>query len=188
METIIHIDQLIFKFIHFDMSNSLFDFYLPIFRMKYTWAPIYIFIISYLFFNIKKGVWMTFFVIILTVITADVTSSHLIKKNVKRIRPCNVEYFYTIERVPCGSGYSFTSSHAANHFALSLILMLTIAKRRRVKLLLWLWAIIIAFSQIYVGVHYPLDVIAGGFLGVGIACFYYQVYKYLQKSKVLAEY
>jgi undecaprenyl-diphosphatase len=152
--------------------------------MKYTWVPIYIFIISYLFFNIKKGAWLTFIIIILTVVTADITSSHLIKKNVKRIRPCNVENLYTIERVPCGSGYSFTSSHAANHFALSLILIMTIAKRKRVKLLLWSWAIVIAFSQVYVGVHYPLDVIVGGLLGCFIAFLYFKVYEQISYSKI----
>lgn len=117
--------------------------------------------------------------IVLTVGTADGVSSHLIKKNVKRIRPCNTEELYTIPRVRCGSGYSFTSSHAANHFGLSVFLILAVAKRRSVKVLLLFWAFMVSFSQIYVGVHYPLDVIAGGILGAFIAYVFWILYKKL---------
>jgi len=68
--------------------------------------------------------------------------------------------------VHCGSGYSFTSSHATNHFALAVFIFLTLGK------LGWyfrwpfiLWATIIAYSQVYVGVHFPLDIISGAILG-----------------------
>ena len=67
----------------------------------------------------------------------------------------------------CGAGYSFTSSHAANHFAVATFLIMTIGQiLPKIKKWLWLWAASIALAQVYVGVHFPLDVLAGGILGV----------------------
>jgi undecaprenyl-diphosphatase len=102
---------------------------------------------------------------------SDTTSSNLIKKNVRRLRPCNdVEMQDRIhERVRCGGGYSFTSSHAANHFAAAVFLIgvFGLSGRWQQKALLG-WAAAIAVSQVYVGVHYPLDVTCGALLGVAI--------------------
>jgi undecaprenyl-diphosphatase len=159
------------------MSNTVFDFYLPVLRNKLFWIPVYVFIISFLFFRYKKAAWLLLLFLILTLGAADIISSHLIKKNVERIRPCNVEQLHTIPRVSCGSGYSFTSSHAANHFALSVFLILSVARRRSVKGILFFWAFIVSFSQVYVGVHYPLDVIMGALLGTFIAFVFYYLYK-----------
>ena len=110
---------------------------------------------------------------LLTVSTSDLVSSRLIKNNVKRSRPCNTELAGLVERVPCGSGYSFTSSHATNHFALSSFLFFLFGralKRHRWWLLVWAASIVLA--QIYVGKHYPLDVMVGAILGclIGWMC------------------
>ena len=102
---------------------------------------------------------------------ADTTSSRLIKNTVKRVRPCNDENvkMHVKLLVPCGSGYSFTSSHAANHFAAAVFIIFTFLDNRKwLKWSLLVWAASISFGQVYVGVHYPLDVICGGLLGSGI--------------------
>jgi len=137
-------------------------------RNKYVWIPLYIFIISFTLFNIKsKGIFLVLF-LLLSVGLADYTSSSVVKKTIKRPRPCRqVELQEEIVlMVHCGSGYSFTSSHATNHFALAVFIFLTLGK------LGWyfrwpfiLWATIIAYSQVYVGVHFPLDIISGAILG-----------------------
>ena len=99
---------------------------------------------------------------------ADLTSSRLVKKSFQRLRPCNeigLENSLN-ERIGCGKSYSFTSSHATNHFALSMFLILLLGTRFKwIKIPLFLWAVSIAFAQVYVGVHYPSDVLAGALLG-----------------------
>jgi undecaprenyl-diphosphatase len=82
-----------------------------------------------------------------------------------------------IERVSCGSGYSFTSSHATNHFCIAAFLVSVFGTyMRKWKYVWWAWASLISIAQVYVGVHYPLDIIGGGLLGtiigtsMGILC------------------
>ena len=168
MEYLIALDESIFILINRSWQNTFFDWLLPYWRNKYFWLPLYLVLLYFLFTKIgKKSVWILLF-LGLTVAASDLTSSFLIKENVERIRPCNDPAFMknVFLRAPCGSGYSFTSSHAANHFAIALFLILIFGKRlKKWRYALLFWAISIGFAQIYVGVHYPLDVLFGFLVG-----------------------
>lgn len=168
----LELDQALFLWVNVDLSNSIFDVVLPMLRSKLIWIPVYAFIIAFCAFNFSpKTAFGLVLSMLLTVGLADAVSSKLIKNQVERLRPCNNTELSTkmIKRVPCGAGYSFTSSHAANHFALSFFLIGTIGfLMRRVIVPLLLWAIIICFAQIYVGVHYPSDVFFGALVGLVI--------------------
>ncbi len=168
MTELLHFDEQLFHLINSGWHNPFFDVVMPFLRNKYVWMPFYLFLFAFLLINFKKNGLFIVLALALTIGMADVTSSHLIKKNVKRLRPCKV-----IERpsdlhllVPCGSGYSFPSSHAANHFAIAIFLSLTLGKMFRwIRLPLLLWALSISLAQVYVGVHFPLDITAGALLG-----------------------
>lgn len=164
-------DQEAFLAINQGLSNVFFDWLMPVLRNPYTWAPLYLFIIVFCVRNYRnKGILIVLFILI-TFGIADALSSSVIKKSVKRIRPCNdIEFKEEVAvRVRCGSGYSFTSSHATNHFAISMVLIMIFY--RRWKSILWLallWATLVSIAQVYVGVHYPLDIIGGALLGSAI--------------------
>ncbi len=177
MQEILELDFYFFYLINSGLTNSLFDFLLPILRFKLTWIPFYLFLIWYLVSRYKKIGLIISLAAILTVGFSDYTSSSLIKKSIERERPCNIEQppYPVIQRIGCG-GYSFTSSHATNHFALSVFLILIIGKRFQwIKWPLLIWASTISFSQIYVGVHFPLDIFGGALLGTFIAFFAYKI-------------
>ena len=185
--SIVELDQHIFHLLNGEWTNSVFDTILPIYRDKYFWLPVYIFIISFAVFNQgKKAYWFLLF-LVATVGAADLVSSEGIKKNVKRIRPCNdIELTEVRSLVRCGSGYSFTSNHATNHFALSFFLLGTIGlKRRKLRWALVGWAVSIAYAQVYVGVHYPIDVLSGAILGILIAKLFLWLYKASGKSLIM---
>lgn len=171
LNQLIDIDQEIFLAINQGLSNPFFDWLLPILRNPYTWAPMYLFLVIFFIRTYgKMGVLVVAFTLI-NFGASDGISSHLIKKNVQRVRPCNDLAFkeQVNLRVRCGSGYSFTSSHATNHFAMAFFWIALF--RRRWKHAFWLgvtWAALISFSQIYVGVHYPADILAGAILGTAI--------------------
>jgi len=108
---------------------------------------------------------------------ADFTSSKIVKPLIERVRPCNDTTlpFEVRELVKCGGGYSFTSSHATNHFV---SLVLGFLRKKWITWALLTWAASIAYGQVYVGVHYPLDVITGAVLGSLIGLSFELIYRW----------
>ncbi len=167
MESLLNIDYYLFQLINQKLSNPFFDFLLVWMRNEYIWVPLYIFIIAFTIFNYKaKSYWLLLFMF-LTVGCSDFISSQVIKKNIKRDRPCrNVHVETVTPRVKCGKAYSFTSSHATNHFAIATFLSFTFGQFfRKIRWPLFTWAGMICLAQVYVGVHFPFDVICGAMLG-----------------------
>jgi membrane-associated phospholipid phosphatase len=185
MNFIENLDQNLFFFINNRLHIGFLDHYMPYWRSMYFWLPLYVFFISYLAINVGKKGWILLLALVLTVGVADIASSRIVKKTVARLRPCNDEKTKHKVKllVSCGGGYSFTSSHATNHFAVAVFLFFSFFKNnRKLKWVLVAWATSIAFGQVYVGVHYPLDVICGALLGsfIGfLGAFYYTQYAHL---------
>lgn len=169
IDPLIALDKELFLSVNQGMSNAFFDWLMPILRNRFTWAPLYLFIIIFSIKNYKKEGVMMILALLLNFGISDSVSSSLIKNSVQRLRPCNdIELReQMVQRVRCSSGFSFTSSHATNHFAMAVLLIILFY--RRWKHVLWLallWAASISFAQIYVGVHYPGDILAGALLGI----------------------
>lgn len=168
MEYLQQLDWQLFQWINARIANDLFDMVLPWLRNKYFWIPAYGFIISFFIFNWRaRGVLITFY-LFLVFFCCDSFSSRILKPTFERNRPCNEPEHteFVILRVNCSGGYSFPSSHAVNHAGISLFLFLFFRKllKNRAGIFL-IWAILPGFAQIYVGVHYPLDVISGFIIG-----------------------
>lgn len=184
MDAILQLDESLFHIINSWGQNVFFDWLMPLWRNKLTWIPLYIFLAGILLYHLKvKGLYLLL-ALGLTIGIADTVSSKFIKKTVKRERPCRNENLQDVRiLVHCGGGYSFTSSHATNHFAVAAFLIfLTAGVFGKWRYLLWIWAALVAYAQVYVGVHYPLDVICGGVLGVLIAYFTASIYRNLQQQ------
>ncbi|MEL6986359.1 MAG: phosphatase PAP2 family protein [Bacteroidota bacterium] len=169
-----------FELINQEWSNPIFDLVLPFLRNKLFWIPLYLFLITFLAFNFGKKTIPFLLAIVICVMFTDFLSSEVIKKSVKRERPCR--FYETAQNVQlrahCGSGYSFTSSHAANHFGLAMIFSILFWKRRKKWSLIFLfWAGLISFSQVYVGVHFPLDIFAGALIGILIGFIVMYLYR-----------
>ena len=167
IETLRHIDRLLFHFINHDIANPVFDMLCPWFREKMTWIPFYV-AAAYLVFR-KYGAQKTLLLITLgaiTILLSDQTSG-IFKHLIHRLRPCNnPEMYVRLMIESCGVGYSFVSAHAANHFALATFVAFLVNGNKKVIALLYLWAASVALSQVYVGVHYPADVFAGAIVGI----------------------
>lgn len=188
MTELLQFDEQIFNLINGAWHNSWLDAFFPVWRDKKTWIPLYIVLIIFAVYRFKiRGLWWIM-ALMLCVGAADATSSHLIKKNVKRVRPCNdMEFKEEVQLlVGCGKGYSFTSSHATNHFAMAAFIIFTLGLIYPwLRWPFWLWAGSIAFGQVYVGVHYPLDVLAGSLLGLLIGRLAALLYLKQKKISVL---
>ncbi len=171
MGDLVQIDVWLFHLINVDWQNDWLDQLMPIWRNKYFWGPLYLFLISFVLINYPKKGWIWLLALMLCITLGDTVSSKIIKKSVKRLRPCHSTNFQPDYHlgVVCGSGYSFPSSHATNHFAVALFIILTLGTSFKwIRIPLFLWAASIAYGQVYVGVHYPFDVLFGTLLGIGI--------------------
>jgi membrane-associated phospholipid phosphatase len=176
-------DTALFLKIHRDLGNDFFDFIMPLVRNRFFWAPLYLFIIIFCVRQYKKQGYYIILGVLLTFAAGDLIASRIIKPTVQRIRPCNEVTLANkiIKRVPCGSGYSFPSAHATNHFAIAIFLIGVFYRKWKLILPIGLtWAALIAFAQIYVGVHYPIDTMAGAILGTFIGLIISTIYKKLQ--------
>src|SRR5690606_16011119 len=145
-----------------------FDWLMPLLRNRFFWTPLYLFMAIFFVRNYGRQGWMILAFMGITFGITDYSSSSIIKPAVERLRPCNdpVLKADVNNLVHCGSGYSMPSSHAANHFALALFLVGVFShKWRPILVLAPLWAFSISFAQVYVGVHYPGDILFGGILG-----------------------
>lgn len=184
MTGLLELDVQLFHWINGSWSNPLFDYIVPYWRHKLLWIPLYVFILSFMIINFRNRAFLMCVGILLTTTLSDVSSSHIIKKSVERLRPCNtpdIRKDMTL-RVRCGTGYSFTSSHATNHFAVAWIVIFLLGKRWKwIKSPMLLWAGTISLGQVYVGVHFPLDILCGAMLGYFCALLAYRMYLYLER-------
>lgn len=165
-------DRWLFIQVNSEWTNSVFDSVLPFMRNGTYWAPLYLFLIVFMLMNFKgKGGWWIL-LCIATIALTDMIGTYGFKHNFYRYRPCSDINFFSQVRLlvdRCSGGYSFTSNHAANHFGMATFFFVTFRTTPVLKKWAWagfLWAGLIAYAQVYVGVHYPLDVLAGTLLGL----------------------
>lgn len=168
MEQIISLDHTFFDWINHAWQHPFLDSIMPYWRDKKTWIPAYLILTGILFYKYKIKALYFLVAMAVTIGISDQISSEIIKKTVKRDRPCREVSLDppATALIHCGGGYSFPSSHAVNHFAVAVFLIVTWGRRwSKWKYLLLLWAASIAIGQVYVGVHYPIDITFGALLG-----------------------
>jgi membrane-associated phospholipid phosphatase len=170
MEQLLTYDRQLFRIINSKWSNAFFDWLMPWLRNSNVWLPLYLFLLLFGLINYKKTGWWWVIFGACTVILTDFISSKLIKELIIRTRPCNdpslADYIHVLVGYRPQSS-SFVSSHAANHFGMAMYFYSTLRKTvGQWSLLFFFWAFSIAFAQVYVGVHFPLDVTCGALIGI----------------------
>jgi undecaprenyl-diphosphatase len=164
------IDQSLFHQINGVWHHPLLDTILPWTRHSNNWIPLYLVLLGWMGYQIGSKTWKWLLFALLNVTLTDQVSSSIFKPLFHRLRPCNDPALFGKTRLlleHCSGGFSFTSSHAANHFGLAMFIFISwgVAMERVTKYF-FVWAGIIAFAQVYVGVHYPLDILGGTIIGL----------------------
>jgi undecaprenyl-diphosphatase len=180
-----HLDQQLFLFLN-SLNSPFFDKVMYAISGRVIWAPVYLTILIYLGVSYKRKFWVILVFIILAVTLADQISVQLFKNVFHRLRPCHepsLDGLVHLVRGECGGLYGFVSSHASNSFNVALLSLMLI-KKRWYTISIITWASVIGYSRIYLGVHYPGDVICGGMLGSLVGWGVYKLYE-LTDDKVL---
>ncbi|MCX7937046.1 MAG: phosphatase PAP2 family protein [Chlorobi bacterium] len=174
------VDQLLFTTINQGASNVVFDAVMPIVTKLQWWLPVFVLGIGWLVVRGGKTGRQCALLVLAAVAVADPITNRLIKPLVARERPCR-QLPQVILRIPCADGPSFPSSHAVNMAAVATVVS---AFYRRGRWLWWFAALLVGFSRIYVGVHFPFDVISGWIGGI---VFGMLTVKAIQKSAALLQ-
>lgn len=160
------------------LGTEQFDtFWITVTEIK-SWIPLFVlFLLMFVVkFPRKKAffqiAWVSFLAVFITFLT------YTVKNWVARPRPCNdetINSFIRILKTPVD--YSFFSGHASSSFAITLLVYLLLRERARWTWIFFLWPILFTYSRIYVGVHFPLDIVVGALVGVLSALLFYTIYK-----------
>lgn len=164
-------DLEVWKTVHANGHTPFLDIVIPFVRNENFWAPLYIFLLVYVTLNFKKAGWVWCLLFFAAFGCSDYINSSILKPLFDRLRPCNTPELQSMMHllVPCGGGKSFPSSHAANHFAMGVFSAITFSRHLKFAWVFFIaWALLVSYAQVYVGVHFPLDVLGGAVVGTVI--------------------
>jgi membrane-associated phospholipid phosphatase len=171
VEWLIRTDKQCFIFIQTHLAGPYADPVMLVIRNPLTWIPVYMFMLYWILKNDRKQAVQFILLSVITVSITDYTASEWLKPLFGRLRPCydpdTLPYLRGL--ISCGGQFSFPSNHATNHFGLATFWFGAIWRIKGKRWYwLWAWAFLICAGQVYVGKHFPLDILAGSLYGITI--------------------
>lgn len=177
IEYLYNIDLSIFYFFNHTLSAHFLDKFFSFITNVNNWYLTYIILLLISFFKGGKAGKITAIGVIILIIITDQLSSNFLKDLVQRIRPCTALH-NAITPIGCNGTFSFPSSHAVNNFAAAFFIYRFFPK---LKWVLFITAVLISLSRIYLGLHYPSDVLGGAIIGSTIGYFFASLAQFIEK-------
>lgn len=181
MESIKQIDQSLLLFLN-SFHSSFWDKAITIFTSIQIWIPLYLLIVYVIIKTYKRNAIYILILITLAIVLSD-QFTNLIKFSVQRLRPTHDPVLSNLVHNVYNRGglYSFFSAHAANTFTVA-VLTSRLFKRNLYTILIFLWAIMVSYTRIYLGLHYPGDVLTGWSWGIFTGLVFYKLMLIVQKN------
>ena len=188
MSYLSNIDSNLFLFLNGLRADWLDPIMVAITQM-WLWLPIYLLLIYWAVKQYGKHCWWVFLTLCVVVLCSDQLSAHVCKPLFHRLRPCfnvDLQDFIYLPLGTAGGRFGFVSSHATNTFAVAAFLTPALSNNRPwAGITLYLWAFITSYSRIYMGFHYPGDILFGALLGILIGWIIWKIFQNLVVRKVM---
>lgn len=181
LEKILSLDTQLFIYLN-SLGSETFDGLWLLITKQINWIPLFVLLLYLIYKKLgtKQTLYLMLFVAILLVFTDQITN--LFKNGIQRLRPCNnPEINSFIRIVQSRKSFSFFSGHAANTMAVATFLYQIFKRDFKYFWLLFLWPLIFAYSRIYLGLHYPLDIISGYLCGAILGFLMFKLYQIAKK-------
>jgi undecaprenyl-diphosphatase len=181
LDFLVKIDKALFAQLN-GIHSDFFDAVMKFISGKFEWIPLYVLILAWIIYKFRWKSLLVLASIALLIVLSDQLAVQ-IKLAVERLRPCkepDIRLWVHLVDGHCGGMYGFVSNHAANSFALAVFTALLFQNRYYTWFIV-AWAAIVSYSRIYLGVHYPGDVICGAILGILLAFIVYRLYSFAEK-------
>lgn len=181
LDKIVSLDEKLFVYLN-SLGSETYDGFWLMVTKQYNWIPLFL-LLLYLIYNklgTKQTLYLLLFVAILLVLTDQ--TANLFKNGFQRLRPCNnLDICTKIRIVQSRKSFGFFSGHATSSMAVATFLYLIFKSHFKYFWLLFLWPLIFAYSRIYLGLHYPLDIISGYLCGAILGFLMFKLYQMAQK-------
>ena len=179
------VDTSVFLYLN-GFHNQYWDYFMTMYSSRFVWVPFYASFLYVMIRNLHIKVTIASLLVIVAIIfICDQTASTILKPMVERMRPSNLDNpispWVHVAFNYRGGRYGFPSSHAANAWSMAFFAMYLV-KRNKLTLFLFAWALLMTYSRIYLGVHYPGDLLVGTLIGFIAATASYYLYRYFAKS------
>lgn len=180
MEALGTLDARFFLFLN-GLHTDWMDMVMIAVTQMWVWLPLYLLMVYWTVKHYGKRCWWIFIALGIVILCSDQLSAHVCKPLFQRLRPCYNVDFQDLIYLPkgvAGGKYGFVSSHAANTFAIAAFMTAALRNNRPwVGIVLYLWALISSYSRIYLGFHYPGDILCGAVLGILIGLIFWKVFQ-----------
>ena len=177
-------DRELFLFLN-GLHTKWLDPLMMLFTQTQFWVPLYLFLIYLIFKNFGNEGWFVLAGVVVTILLADQITSSLMKPFFARLRPSHEPSLTGLVHMVdgyAGGRYGFASSHAANTFGTAWFIWKLFRGRYRWIGLMFVWCTLMTYTRVYLGVHYPGDVIVGALVGIGSGAIGWQLYQALRKK------
>ena len=183
LDQLIQYDTELFLFLN-NLGTQTWDGFWMAYTTKVNWVPLYAVLLYLIYKNLNKKVFILTILVIVLMITFTDQITNLFKHGFQRLRPCHNEDINGLMRLvksSCGGKYGYFSGHASNSMAVAVFSGLLLRnKYKYLVFILLFWAALMAYSRIYIGVHFPLDVVSGMLFGAISGYIFYRLVTYLK--------